>query len=53
MDAGKNNSDNVVIYVQVTDRAGNVYTTPPQAVKINSTSPTIEIKFGGKNLSMW
>lgn len=45
VDAGKNNSDNVVIYVQVTDRAGNVYTTPPQAVKINSTSPTIEIKF--------
>ena len=48
VDAGKNNSDNVVIYVQVTDRAGNVYTTPPQAVKINSTSPTIEIKFGGE-----
>ena len=24
VDAGKNNSDNVVIYVQVTDRAGNV-----------------------------
>ena len=46
VDAGKNNSDNVVIYVQVTDRAGNVYTTPPQAVKINSTPPTIEIKFG-------
>ena len=49
VDAGKNNSDNVVIYVQVTDRAGNVYTTPPQAVKINSTSPTIEIKFGKEN----
>ena len=48
VDAGKNNSDNVVIYVQVTDRAGNVYTMPPQAVKINSTSPTIEIKFGGE-----
>ena len=48
VDAGKNNSDNVVIYVQVNDRAGNVYTTPPQAVKINSTSPTIEIKFGGE-----
>lgn len=46
VDAGKNNSDNVVIYVQVTDRAGNVYTTQPQAVKINSTPPTIEIKFG-------
>lgn len=45
VDAGKNNSDNVVIYVQVTDRAGNVYTMP-QAVKINSTSPTIEIEFG-------
>ena len=48
MDAGKNNSDNVVIYVQVTDRAGNVYTTPPQAVKINSTPPTIKIEFGKK-----
>lgn len=45
VDAGKNNSDNVVIYVQVTDRAGNVYTMP-QAVKVNSTPPTIEIKFG-------
>lgn len=45
VDAGKNNSDNVVIYVQVTDRAGNV-STPEKAVKINSTSPTIEIKFG-------
>lgn len=45
VDAGKNNSDNVVIYVQVTDRAGNVYTTE-KAVKINSTPPTIEIKFG-------
>ena len=45
VDAGKNNSDNVVIYVQVTDRAGNVYPTE-KAVKINSTSPTIEIKFG-------
>lgn len=45
VDAGKNNGDNVVIYVQVTDRAGNVYTMP-QAVKINSTSPTIEIEFG-------
>ena len=44
VDAGKNNSDNVVIYVQVTDRAGNVYTTE-KAVKINSTPPTIEIKF--------
>ncbi|MEE1450254.1 MAG: Ig-like domain repeat protein [Oscillospiraceae bacterium] len=48
VDAGKNNSDNVVIYVQVTDRAGNVYTTPPQAVKINSTPPTIKIEFGKK-----
>ena len=45
VDAGKNNSDNIVIYVQVTDRAGNVYTTE-KAVKINSTPPTIEIKFG-------
>lgn len=44
VDAGKNNSDNVVIYVQVTDRAGNVYPTEVP-VKINSTSPTIEIKF--------
>lgn len=45
VDAGKNNSDNVVIYVQVTDRAGNV-STPEKAVKINSTPPTIEIEFG-------
>lgn len=45
VDAGKNNSDNVVIYVQVTDRAGNVYPPTEKAVKINSTSPTIEIKF--------
>ena len=44
VDAGKNNSDNVVIYVQVTDWAGNT-STPEKAVKINSTSPTIEIKF--------
>ena len=46
VDAGKNNSDNVVIYVQVTDRAGNVSKPDEKAVKINSTSPTIEIKFG-------
>lgn len=46
VDAGKNNSDNVVIYVQVTDRAGNTSTPEKAAVKINSTSPTIEIKFG-------
>ena len=46
VDAGKNNSDNVVIYVQVTDRAGNVSKPEKAAVKINSTSPTIEIKFG-------
>lgn len=45
VDAGKNNSDNVVIYVQVTDRAGNTSTPEKAAVKINSTSPTIEIKF--------
>lgn len=51
VDAGKNNSDNVVIYVQVTDRAGNVYTMP-QAVKINSTSPTIEIKFGEEPINV-
>ena len=48
VDAGKNNSDNVVIYVQVTDRAGNVSKPEEKAVKINSTSPTIEIKFGEK-----
>ena len=46
VDAGKNNSDNVVIYVQVTDRADNVSKPEEKAVKINSTSPTIEIKFG-------
>lgn len=46
VDAGKNNSDNVVIYVQVTDRAGNVSKPEEKAVKINSTSPTIEIEFG-------
>lgn len=45
VDAGKNNSDNVVIYVQVTDRAGNEYSTE-KAVKINATPPTIEIRFG-------
>ena len=45
VDAGTNNSDNVVIYVQVTDRAGNVYPTEVP-VKVNSTPPTIEIKFG-------
>ena len=48
VDAGKNNSDNVVIYVQVTDRAGNVSKPEEKAVKINSTSPTIEIEFGKK-----
>lgn len=46
VDAGKNNSDNVVIYVQVTDRAGNVSKPEEKAVKINSTPPTIEIEFG-------
>lgn len=46
VDAGKNNSDNVVIYVQVTDRAGNVSKPTEVPVKINSTSPTIEIEFG-------
>ena len=46
VDAGKNNSDNVVIFVQVTDRAGNVSKPEEKAVKINSTPPTIEIKFG-------
>ena len=46
VDAGKNNSDNVLIYVQVTDRAGNVSKPEEKAVKINSTPPTIEIKFG-------
>ena len=48
VDAGKNNSDNVVIYVQVTDRAGNVSKPEEKAVKINSTSPTIKIEFGKK-----
>lgn len=49
VDAGKNNSDNVVIYVQVTDRAGNVSKPTEVPVKINSTSPTIEIEFGKEN----
>ena len=50
VDAGKNNSDNVVIYVQVTDRAGNTSTPEKAAVKINSTSPTIKIEFGKKEM---
>ena len=50
VDAGKNNSDNVVIYVQVTDRAGNVSKPEEKAVKINSTSPTIKIEFGKKEM---
>lgn len=53
VDAGKNNSDNVVIYEQVTDRAGNVSKPEEKAVKINSTPPTPRSSSEMKSPSMW
>lgn len=44
VEAKKNNSDNVVAYVQVTDNAGNVVTKEVK-LRIDITEPTINVKF--------
>lgn len=41
------NSDNVVVYVKATDRAGNVKTVESRALNINATPPTAEISING------
>lgn len=41
VDAALNNSDNVKVFVEVTDRAGNT-TTESVALKINCTAPVLE-----------
>lgn len=46
VDASKNNSDNVVVFVKVTDRAGNEYTTNKN-LKINTTLPTVSVNIDG------
>lgn len=43
VDATKNNSDNVVVHVQVTDRAGNVSKEITSEFKVNSTAPVIKV----------
>ncbi|MDD4492784.1 MAG: Ig-like domain repeat protein [Eubacteriales bacterium] len=44
--ANDNNSDNVVVYLKVTDRAGNVDETS-KSLKINKTKPTISVSVDG------
>lgn len=46
VDAKKNNSDNVVVKVLVTDRAGNTE-EKTTSLKINSTAPTLEVSVDG------
>lgn len=46
IDAKENNSDDVVLYVRVTDRAGNII-DKNVALKINSTPPTLEVAMDG------
>ena len=48
IEAAKNNSCDVVLYVTVTDNAGNVK-TESVAVDIDITAPTIEVKFNDNN----
>ena len=42
VDAALNNSDNVVVFVEVTDKAGNTKTYNSETLKINSTAPVLE-----------
>ena len=42
VDAALNNNDNVVVYVEVTDRAGNTKTYNSETLKINCTAPVLE-----------
>ncbi|MFV0364609.1 MAG: hypothetical protein ACK5LL_16185 [Suipraeoptans sp.] len=44
--AGRNNSDDVKVYIRVTDFAGNV-TTEHKSLKINISEPTITVNIGG------
>ena len=46
VDATTNNSDNVVVNVKVTDRAGNTE-TKTVALKINSTKPSVSVSIDG------
>ena len=47
VDSAKNNSDNVVVNLKVTDRAGNEYITSC-SLKINITKPTVSISIDGE-----
>ncbi len=42
VDAALNNSDNVVVFVEVTDKAGNTKTYKSETLKINCTAPVLE-----------
>lgn len=43
----KNNSDNVVVWVKATDRAGNTLVAKSDAYKVNSTAPQISVSIDG------
>lgn len=43
----KNNSDNVVVWVKATDRAGNTLMTKSDAYKVNCTAPQISVSIDG------
>lgn len=43
VDTAKNNSDSVVVYVQVTDRAGNTSEEITGEAKVNITAPVIKV----------
>lgn len=43
----KNNSDNVVVWVKATDRAGNIQVTKSQPYMVNCTLPEISVSIDG------
>lgn len=45
IDASKNNSDKVVVYVQAVDRAGNESAIKEVPLKICNTAPSVSLKF--------
>ncbi|MBE6707679.1 MAG: hypothetical protein E7578_00370 [Ruminococcaceae bacterium] len=49
IETDKNNSDNVCLYVEVTDNAGNKTVRNSEQFKIDNTAPVVNIEFTGEN----